>query len=154
MATPVATSIPSNAASPSTEPRKLDDLDTRRSIYAGRSRLRALWTEWSVEVRVLSGALGKPRSAGFFMLQRRHCFRPGDGRTVATVGAVLNCRVPQTRSPVASPMYRHLIWGMWPRARGNMVQRCEMGTCHHRGGSACGVRGVAPADQHVVHAGD
>jgi hypothetical protein len=28
--------------------------------------LRALWTEWSVEVRVLSGALGKPRVAGAF----------------------------------------------------------------------------------------
>src|ERR1700744_5768995 len=31
-----------------------------------RARLRALWTEWSVEVRVLSGALGKPRTAGLF----------------------------------------------------------------------------------------
>ena len=31
-----------------------------------RARLRALWTEWSVEVRVLSGALGKPRKRGFF----------------------------------------------------------------------------------------
>ena len=31
-----------------------------------RARLRALWTEWSVEVRVLSGALGKPRVAGLF----------------------------------------------------------------------------------------
>ena len=29
-------------------------------------RLRALWTLWSVEVRVLSGALGKPRKTGLF----------------------------------------------------------------------------------------
>jgi hypothetical protein len=33
-----------------------------------RARLRALWTEWSVEVRVLFGALEKPRSRGAFLL--------------------------------------------------------------------------------------
>jgi hypothetical protein len=38
-------------------------LEADRRIYTRRSRLRALWTEWSVEVRVLSGALGKPRTA-------------------------------------------------------------------------------------------
>src|SRR3984885_12136037 len=32
-----------------------------------RARLRALWTDWSVEVRVLSGALGKPRECGAFL---------------------------------------------------------------------------------------
>ena len=32
----------------------------------GIRRLRALWTDWSVEVRVLSGALEKPRSCGLF----------------------------------------------------------------------------------------
>jgi hypothetical protein len=30
--------------------------------------LRALWTEWSVEVRVLFGALEKPRRRGAFLL--------------------------------------------------------------------------------------
>jgi hypothetical protein len=30
--------------------------DAGKPIYAGRFGLRALWTEWSVEVRVLSGA--------------------------------------------------------------------------------------------------
>src|ERR1019366_93347 len=33
-----------------------------------RARLRALWTDWSVEVRVLSGALGKPRYMRGFLL--------------------------------------------------------------------------------------
>jgi hypothetical protein len=33
-----------------------DDLDTGPPIYAGRPRLRAVWTEWSAEVRVLAGA--------------------------------------------------------------------------------------------------
>ena len=61
VATPVATSILSTVSSPSTEPRNLDDSDAPRSIYAPRIGLRALWTEWSVEVRVLSGALEKPR---------------------------------------------------------------------------------------------
>ena len=67
MATLVATSILSSASDPSTEPRNLDDLDAPESIYARGTRLRALWTEWSVEVRVLSGALEKPRKRGFFM---------------------------------------------------------------------------------------
>src|SRR5262249_55672676 len=40
----------------SEKPDDADDLDAGRPIYAGRPRLRALWTEWSVEVRVLSGA--------------------------------------------------------------------------------------------------
>jgi len=66
VATLVATSIPSSASNPSTEPRNLDDSDAGRLIYASRPRLRALWTLWSVEVRVLSGALGKPRTAGLF----------------------------------------------------------------------------------------
>jgi hypothetical protein len=35
-----------------------------------RARLRALWTIWSVEVRILSGALRKPRSGrGFLVLE-------------------------------------------------------------------------------------
>ena len=36
---------------------QLRSLDAGKRIDAGRPRLRALWTEWSVEVRVLSGAL-------------------------------------------------------------------------------------------------
>ncbi len=36
-----------------------------------RARLRALWTIWSVEVRVLSGALEKPRTAGLFCVSGR-----------------------------------------------------------------------------------
>src|ERR1700704_2962552 len=32
-----------------------------------RARLRALWTIWSVEVRILSGALESPADAGFFL---------------------------------------------------------------------------------------
>jgi hypothetical protein len=48
---------PSN---PRTKTRKLDELDGAERIDAGRIRLRALWTEWSVEVRVLSGASEKP----------------------------------------------------------------------------------------------
>jgi hypothetical protein len=57
---------------------------SRARVYTGRpracggigrrARLRALWTEWSVEVRVLSGALGKPRYRGFFFASRRFAF--------------------------------------------------------------------------------
>src|SRR6185437_14241402 len=64
VATPVATSIPSNVSIPSTEPPNLDDSDAGASTYGSRPRLRALWTLWSVEVRVLSGALRKPCTAG------------------------------------------------------------------------------------------
>ena len=60
----VTTSNASVTSNPSTNRHDLDGLDARGSIYTGRSRLRALWTEWSVEVRVLSGAVGKPRKAG------------------------------------------------------------------------------------------
>src|SRR5207247_6583788 len=37
-----------------------------------RARLRALWTMWSVEVRILSGASRSPANAGFFL-----CPAPG-----------------------------------------------------------------------------
>jgi hypothetical protein len=40
-----------------------------------RARLRALWTVRSVEVRVLSGALGKARSPGLLMFRTVVCFR-------------------------------------------------------------------------------
>src|SRR5690242_6619372 len=48
------------------EPRNLDDSDASRRNDTTPSRLRALWTVWSGEVRVLSGALGKPRTCGAF----------------------------------------------------------------------------------------
>jgi hypothetical protein len=41
------------------KPDDSHDLDAGPPSYAGRPRLRALWTEWSVEVRVLSGASKK-----------------------------------------------------------------------------------------------
>ena len=40
-----------------------------------RARLRALWTDWSVEVRVLSGALGKAPLGGAFWNSERRCMR-------------------------------------------------------------------------------
>ena len=52
---------------------------SRARVYTGRpracggigrrARLRALWTEWSVEVRVLSGALWKAPHSGAFSLR-------------------------------------------------------------------------------------
>jgi hypothetical protein len=60
--TPVTTSTLSSPSDGSRKPRKLGDLDAGGTIYAGRTRLRALWTDWSVEVRVLSGALRENRT--------------------------------------------------------------------------------------------
>src|ERR1700722_4676729 len=61
-----------------------------------RARLRALWTAWSVEVRVLSGALRKPRTAGFFLASRSTTCRGGwlvrvsvTGYPVLGMGAVV-----------------------------------------------------------------
>ena len=49
-------------------------LDPREPIYAERFGFRALWTEWSVDVRVLSGALGKaPHRAAFLILAQPPC---------------------------------------------------------------------------------
>jgi hypothetical protein len=53
-------------------PHDVDDLDAPGSIDTGRTRLRALWTVWSVEVRVFSGALGKPRTAALLLCLKRH----------------------------------------------------------------------------------
>ena len=60
MTTLVTTSNTSVTSNTFTNPHDLDDLDARGSIDTGRTRLRALWTVWSVEVRVLSGALESP----------------------------------------------------------------------------------------------
>ena len=48
-------------------------------IFAGCARLRALWTKWSVEVRVLSGASKEPLLNGGFCGHR--CIRPRSGRS-------------------------------------------------------------------------
>ena len=64
----------------------MDDLDGPGRIDTGRSRLRALWTVWSVEVRVLSGALGKPRFCGAFFLPEwtlTEAFRNSDCAQIA-----------------------------------------------------------------------
>jgi hypothetical protein len=76
--TAVTTSTASITSNPSTEPRNLDDLDAAGRIYTTGTRLRALWTVWSVEVRVFSGALGKPRVShvGAFFTDGLPCFPP------------------------------------------------------------------------------
>jgi hypothetical protein len=51
------TSTPPDPSDASSNPRKLDDLDAPGPINTPRIRLRALWTAWSVVVRVHSGAL-------------------------------------------------------------------------------------------------
>jgi hypothetical protein len=56
----VTTSAPSIASNASSKPLDLHDLDAAESIHTTRTWLRALWTDWSVEVRVFSGALGGP----------------------------------------------------------------------------------------------
>src|SRR5947209_18893259 len=58
---------------PSPEPHNLDDSNAGGSIYAPRPRLRALWTLWSGEVRVLSGALRKPCIAGLSLWTGGEC---------------------------------------------------------------------------------
>ena len=65
--TPLTTSNASITSNVSSKLDDLRDLDAAQSIHTTRTWLRALWTDWSVEVRVLSGALGKPRSSGLFM---------------------------------------------------------------------------------------
>ena len=62
----MTTSTLSRGSNPSRKPLDLRASDARKPIYAGRFGLRALWTDWSVEVRVFSGALGMPREAGLF----------------------------------------------------------------------------------------
>jgi hypothetical protein len=61
----LATSISSNVSHLSGKPNDSDDLDAGAPIYAASPRLRALWTVWSVEVRVLSGASKSPANNGF-----------------------------------------------------------------------------------------
>jgi hypothetical protein len=46
----LATSIASDVSDPFEKPDDSDHVDADPSIYAGRPRLRALGTEWSVEV--------------------------------------------------------------------------------------------------------
>jgi hypothetical protein len=73
----VATSTPSSPSTTSRKSPNLQALDPGEPIYAERG-LRALWTEWSVEVRVLSGAPWKaPQRGAFSCLQPGRCERPG-----------------------------------------------------------------------------
>ena len=62
----VTTSTPSIASNTCSKPRDFHDLDAAKRIHTARTWLRALWTVWSVEVRVFSGAWRKPRMCGAF----------------------------------------------------------------------------------------
>jgi hypothetical protein len=62
----LTTSTPSNASRSSRKPADLDGLDPYKHIYAGRSKLRALWGDFPVVVRVHLGALEKPCYTGLF----------------------------------------------------------------------------------------
>ncbi len=84
-----------------------------------RARLRALWTEWSVEVRVLSGALEKPRIAGLFS-----CLTPARRRRLA-VWVLL----PRGNNP---HFYPHLGNEMW--VPGNALWVRSVSVRYHRGG--------------------
>jgi hypothetical protein len=55
----VTTSTPPDPSNAPGNPRKMDDLDAPGPINTPLIRLRALWTAWSVVVRVNSGALGR-----------------------------------------------------------------------------------------------
>jgi hypothetical protein len=67
----VTTSRSSDTSNPYTNKLDLDDLDAGGRIYTGGTRLRALWTDWSMGVRVFSGALGKaPLVGAFFRFSR------------------------------------------------------------------------------------
>jgi hypothetical protein len=72
----LATSIASDVSHPSGKPYGSDDLAASAPIYTGRPRLMALWTVWSVEVRVLSGACQSPAKRGllgFWTIARADC---------------------------------------------------------------------------------
>lgn len=64
--TSLAQVISSDVSDASAIPHKTDDLDAGGPIFHGRMRLRALWTVWSVEVRVFSGASEKAPHGGAF----------------------------------------------------------------------------------------
>src|SRR6202035_1132183 len=82
----VATRAPPDASDVSANPRKLDDLHASGHICAACTRLRALWGDFPVVVRVHSGALEAPAntlvSVVLFMLPRtaRADRRQGDHR--------------------------------------------------------------------------
>jgi hypothetical protein len=61
----VATPRSFDASDASRNPHKMDDLNVGGRILRSWIRLRALWTAWSVVVRVHSGALEKPANRGF-----------------------------------------------------------------------------------------
>jgi len=76
--------------------------------------LRALWTDWSVEVRVLSGALGKaPLLAGFFVLR---------SDSQAEIAEELRMSPATMRSWISSGTLR----AMRPGKRKLLVRRSEL----------------------------
>ncbi len=93
----------------------------RRQGYTGRpracggigrrARLRALWTDWSVEVRVLSGALGKPRFCGVFTsgagcgdVPLERCVAPAsESRRDSCSQTLLSARAPSCREARRAP---------------------------------------------------
>lgn len=58
------------------DPTNLLPLDPRETPYIGPFRLKALWTVWSVEVRVFSGASGKAQHCGAFPCLRQNRAAP------------------------------------------------------------------------------
>jgi len=58
----VTTSTPSNASNPSPSSRNLDKIAHRRRVYTPCFWLRALWADWPVDVRAVSGPLGSQLS--------------------------------------------------------------------------------------------
>jgi hypothetical protein len=56
----LATYVPSDPSDASGKPRCLDTSDVPGPIYGGRPKLRALWGDFPVVVRVHLGALRKP----------------------------------------------------------------------------------------------
>jgi hypothetical protein len=75
-----------------------------------RARLRALWTEWSVEVRVLFGALEKPRSRGAFLLSGANIHAPppsSSSNSAATNGATQGVRMAPRRRGENGSIYSY-----------------------------------------------
>jgi len=68
------------------ENRTICAYQTPETVSTQGSGLRALWTEWSVEVRVLSGALGSPARRGFLLLARQATLTPWQHRWQHTSG--------------------------------------------------------------------
>ena len=115
---------------PGGQPAEMDCGKPRRSILPAssacggigrRARLRALWTDWSVEVRVLSGALGKPRTAGLF------CILDGPWRPSGGLGI---CHVRAGRGRGERPAPPRPLGGPGPLAGRGVIR--GRGGCRRR----------------------